>query len=133
MPRSFSQIYYHIFWTTKYRKPVISYSAENTIREIISKLAGELKGKLICLNSAWDHIHILVRLRPITSVASFMHLAKGRSARKLASAGHGINTMASRNYWQESYTVISVSPDQVGRVMQYIKIQKIHHRNWRGH
>lgn len=122
MPRAFSHIYYHFTWTTKYRASIINSRIESVTSDIVKKLVKEMWGELICLNSAWNHFHVLVRLPPSVSAAAFMNLAKGRSSRELK----GILR------WQEGYFVRSVSPGEIERVANYIRRQKIHHSCDRG-
>lgn len=82
-----------------------------------------MQGIALIINGTSDHVHMLVRIRPIQSVAEVARVVKTNSSRwvheKWPEAGFG---------WQTGYGVFSVSESNVAALKKYIDAQEEHHR-----
>ncbi len=124
MARTFHSLYYHVFWTTKYRDKIIRGSIEKYLFEFLNGKIDELGGSLIEANGVDDHIHILVRLTPRIPLSEIMHQVKGVSSREIK------RDLGSMDFaWQGGYGVKTVSPRHIHEVVRYIRNQKEHHRS----
>ena len=72
---------YHIVWCPKYRRKILTGEVEIALKEVIEKVASELRVKLLEMETNKDHIHLLVDVDPAFGVMNFIRAAKGRSAR----------------------------------------------------
>jgi REP element-mobilizing transposase RayT len=68
-----------------------------------------------------DHVHLLIQLPPVLSVAKAASLVKTNSSRWMND--HGMKFA-----WQEGYGDFSVSKSNLGVVERYIANQERHHR-----
>lgn len=78
------------------------------------------------INGIEDHVHCLVRVKPIQSVVKIVKQLKGSSSRWINSK----NVIEMPFAWQVGYGAISVSPSGINKVRQYIIHQERHHEEW---
>ena len=77
-------INYHVVWSVKYRRKVLSFEIENSLKEILMAVADD-KGFTIHLAEVGegDHVHCFVSAPPKLSVTYIVKMMKGISGRKL--------------------------------------------------
>ena len=125
----FLNAYVHFVWTTKNRTP---YLATPEIRlkvwwHILHN-ASE-KGIFIdFVNGYSDHCHCLISLKPNQKIEDCMQLIKGESAHWINKSNLLMETDYSHFGWQDEYYGVSVCPDDINRVREYIKNQEDHHK-----
>ena len=74
---------YHIVFAPKYRRMVIYGKIKKDIGKILRQLC-EFKGvEIIEAEACPDHIHMLVKIPPKMSIASFMGYLKGKSTLRI--------------------------------------------------
>lgn len=71
-----------------------------------------------------DHVHALVSLEPMQSVAGIAQFMKMESSRWLKEQQFVPDYFA----WQTDYFAVSVSESVLGRVRAYIRNQEVHHQ-----
>jgi putative transposase len=81
-----------------------------------------LGGVPIEINGVEDHVHLLVKIKPVIAVSDFLRELKS------ISSGRAKKKTAGRFAWQARYGAFTVSESQVGRVRLYIRNQEEHHR-----
>lgn len=120
---SYVKLYYHVVFGTKYRQSVISPDKEGELFALIMKLTQNKNGKLIRINAAYNHIHILVSLPSNLCVADYVRDVKRSTSMYIQ------ETRLFPKFWgwNKEYFATSVSEDVVGSVKQYIIGQKEHH------
>jgi REP element-mobilizing transposase RayT len=125
MPQSLAQIYLHIVFSTKDRRPLLS---DQIIR---GKLHGYLVGtceNLVCpplqIGGVEDHVHVLCRLGRTISVADLVRGLKLEASKWLKEQSADLADF----HWQAGYGAFSVSPAHVEALKQYIANQEEHHR-----
>jgi len=123
MPNTYTQLYYHAVFSTKYRKPSITPHLEERLYPYLNGIARGIGCTLIIGNGIEDHVHLLLRAPARLSVSSILKSLKGDSSRWVH------ETFASlKNFeWQVGYGAFSVSTSGVGNVKRYISNQKPHH------
>ncbi|MEN6496213.1 MAG: IS200/IS605 family transposase [Thermoguttaceae bacterium] len=124
MGHAFHQLYYHFAWATHAREPHIHPSYRPELLRIINDEIKKRGGWPIRHNAMFDHVHLLVRLRPTSAPSEFIGLLKGATA-------HRVNEEIRPKFklrWQEGYGVLSLRKDELEAVSRYIDNQEHHHR-----
>jgi putative transposase len=119
---SYSRLFYHFIWTTKQRLPLIDESNRSIIYEAIKKKVETVGGMVHTLNGMEDDIHLVASVPPTLALSKFIGEVKGVSsfvAAKATSEPFG---------WQSEYGVLTVSESHLATVINYVKMQKEHHR-----
>ena len=121
---TFTQTYYHITFTTKNRKPVLTFDRRDDLFRYIWGIIKNKKCHLYRINGVEDHLHILTSLHPTVCLSDFIKDVK-------LGASHWVKEeKAFRNftYWQDDYGAFTHSNSDVDRLIEYIKGQEEHHR-----
>jgi len=74
---------YHIVWTTKYRKPILTERRGKRVRDLIREICVAHNIKILKGHVSKDHIHIFISMPPQISVSKIAQLIKGKTSRKL--------------------------------------------------
>ena len=76
-------INYHVVWSVKYRRKILSAEIETYLKELVQKIASD-KGFTVHLFEAGegDHIHCFVSAPPKMSVTDIVKYLKGITGRK---------------------------------------------------
>lgn len=122
MSHSCIQIYLHIIFSTKDRRPLIYHEIEHRLHGYLAGIANEHKVPILEINGAKDHLHMLLKFSPNVQLATLMKELKCYSSGWMKKAGY--NDFR----WQEGYGAFSCSVNHVPKVKQYIHNQKEHHK-----
>ncbi len=120
---SYTNLLYHIVYATKSRSPLITLDLKTRLHGYLGGIVRGLGGVPIEINGMSEHVHLLVRLRPIISVSEFLSKLKSGSSLWAKRQTKG------RFAWQAKYGAFTVSESQVGKVRKYIRHQEKHHRS----
>ena len=123
MPHSYTNLKYHVVFSTKLRLPWISAELEPALYGYIGNVIRNKGGQSIEIGGIEDHVHILAGFPQSRSVAAMVGAIKSNSS----SFGKEESKSAAFS-WQEGYAAFTVSESQVSRVRRYIQRQKEHHR-----
>ena len=121
---AFTNLLFHIVYSTKYRKPVIEKSWQDNLYGYTGGIIRDHKGTLLCMGGVMDHVHLLAKLPPTIAVSDMLRLIKSNSSKM-------VNDMLRPRIpfeWQPGYAAFSVSESQYPRVRDYILNQEEHHR-----
>jgi REP element-mobilizing transposase RayT len=125
MPQSLAQIYLHLVFSTKERRP---YLQDRPLREELHAYLGgacnNLGCPVICVGGVEDHVHLCCRLGRSISVADFLMELKRESSKWIKAKGRDLSGF----HWQNGYGAFSLSPAQVEPLRHYITNQEEHHR-----
>ncbi len=125
MPQSLVQIYTHIVFSTKHRKPFLK---DQTLRETLhAYLVGacrNLESPSLIVGGVEDHVHILCRLSKTISVSVLIRELKRESSKWVKSESPRLTIFQ----WQSGYGAFSVSPSHVEGLKRYIANQVEHHK-----
>ena len=125
MPQSLAQIYLHIVFSTKERRPFLQHSAlRNETHKYIGGTCNNLDCPVLCVGGAADHVHLLCRLSRSVAVADLVKELKRDSSKWLKSKDAALADF----YWQNGYGAFSVSPGHDQALCEYIANQEEHHR-----
>ncbi len=125
MPQSLAQIYLHIVYSTKDRRPFL---ADLELRERThAYLAGICRNHdspAIIIGGVQDHVHLLCRLGRTITIADLVRELKRDSSKWAKEQAPGLGLFQ----WQAGYGTFSVSPSHVEPLKRYIARQDDHHR-----
>ena len=125
MGSTLSNLVYHVIFSTKNREPLINSKLCNALYGHIGGIIKSESAILLQIGGMPDHIHIVLKLKPVHSLSEIMKKLKGHSSK-------WVNEQAFLNErfsWQEGYAAFTVSESQIGAVVHYVKNQKSHHQN----
>ena len=121
---TFTNLLFHIVYSTKYRKPVIEKSWQDDLYGYTGGIIRDHKGTLLCMGGVSDHVHLLAKLSPTIAVSDMLRLIKSNSSKMV----NETMTLLIPFEWQPGYAAFSVSESQYPRVRDYILNQEEHHR-----
>ncbi|MBA2661030.1 MAG: IS200/IS605 family transposase [Bradymonadaceae bacterium] len=130
MSQTFHQVFLHLVWSTRKRQRLLIDDLEDFVHRRIREIADELDLDVLAINSAWDHIHVLVEWNTHVAIADAVREFKSRvtvewnALARDSGAGRLLK-------WQRGYGVVSVRKSDVPRVAEYIRLQKERHANRR--
>ena len=117
-------INYHVVWSVKYRRKVLSAEIESYLKELVQEIAAD-KGFTVHLFEAGegDHIHCFVSAPPKMSVTDLVKYLKGITGRKLFEKYPEIRQKLWKGQlWNHSYyveTIGSVSEENIRRYIEH--------------
>jgi REP element-mobilizing transposase RayT len=121
---TYTQIYYHIVFSTKDRVPaLVAEKRESLFRYIW----GILKNKgchLYRINGAEDHLHILTSLHPTVSLADLVKEIKTSTGKWIKEN----DLFPAFTHWQDGYGAFTIAHSEKDAVIEYIKGQQEHHK-----
>lgn len=120
-------IQYHIVWCVKYRRKVLNSEIEDSLHEILFKIAEDNGFQILELNGDEDYIHLLVNCSPQHYIPDMIKALKGVSARLLMKK-HGVylrDKLLGGHLWNPSYYVATVSENTEEQIGKYIQSQKV--------
>lgn len=119
---SYTSLNYHIVFSTKDRKPLLS---DEMIRAVCRYIGGILRnheGCLLTSNGMPEHLHLAVSLHPGTCLSDMLREIKAGSSKWVHENEH-----LAEFGWQDGYSAFSVSYSGLDKVIRYIDTQQEHH------
>ena len=124
MPQSFTNLIYHIVFSTKNRQPLITDDVKSRLYDYIGGTIRGTGGISLAINGMDDHVHVLTKLRPDKSVSDVLRDLKANSSGWM----HYVFPELKDFSWQTGYGAFTVSASQVEKVREYIANQEEHHK-----
>lgn len=119
---SYTNLNYHVVFSTKNHTPFLDDSEMIRLFEYMGGITKNMKATLLLAGGTTDHVHIAVRLHPEISIIEYVRTIKSNSSKWVH------DTIAKDFAWQEGYSAFSVSQSIIGKVIEYIRGQKEHHK-----
>src|SRR5882762_1805022 len=123
MSQSYTNLLYHIIFSTKDRKPFITENHQPRLYEYIGGILRGTGGISLGINGTEDHVHVLTKLRPDRALSDVLRDLKANATGWM----HDVFPALKDFSWQRGYAAFTVSQSNVGEVRQYIARQKEHH------
>ena len=115
---------YHLIMCVKYRNNVIDTQISNRLKEMFENIASQYNILLEEWNHDIDHVHILFRGQPNTSISKFINAYKSASSRIIKKEfPHIKQSLWKDMFWSQSYCLISTGGVTADIIQQYIKSQ----------
>ncbi|MFY9618870.1 MAG: IS200/IS605 family transposase [Pyrinomonadaceae bacterium] len=124
MPDSYTNLLYHIVFSTKDRRPLITPDYQVRLYDYLGGTIRKAGGISLELNGTEDHIHLLARLRPDCALSDILRDLKANATGWM----HDVFPSLKNFSWQRGYGAFTVSQSNVKEVRNYIARQKEHHR-----
>lgn len=124
MANTYSNIFYHIVFSTKGRKDTISPEIEARLWAYIGGIARKHGIIAVQVGGTENHIHVLILAKPKIAPSQIVQWLKGESSRWIHETFPEMHSFA----WQDGYGIFSVSKSNVPDVVEYIKNQREHHQ-----
>ena len=125
MANTYTQIYIHVVFAVEGRQSLIKSELNDELQKYITGVVSGQKQKLIAINNMPDHLHLLVGLRPDSSLSDLVRDIKANSSKFINQQRWGVGRFS----WQEGFGAFSCSRSQLGTVIRYIENQQKHHAN----
>jgi REP element-mobilizing transposase RayT len=121
---TFTQIYYHIVFSTKNREPVLRADGREELFRYIWGIIRNKNSHLYRINAVEDHWHTLSSLHPSVALADFIKDIK------VASNGWIKEQLLFPHFngWQDGYGAFTASHADKDRLIEYMNNQQEHHR-----
>ena len=124
MSDSYTNLLYHIVFSTKERRRLITPEYEVRLYDYIGGTLRRAGGISLELNGTSDHIHLLAKLRPDRALSDVLRDLKANATGWMHDVFPSLKNFA----WQRGYGAFTVSHSNVEEVRTYIARQKEHHR-----
>ena len=125
MGQSLVQIYVHIVFSTKRRKPFLDdRKFRDQAHGYLAGICKNLRSSALIVGGAEDHVHLLCRLSKTIDIADLIRDLKRDSSKWVKAE----QPRLAEFHWQQGYGAFSVSPSHVDALKKYIANQEEHHR-----
>ncbi len=121
---TYTQIYYHIVFSTKNRVRTLSADRREHLFRYIWGIVEKHQSHLYRIGGVEDHLHILMSLHPTKSLAGLVKDIKIASSLWIADQG----VFPNFTHWQDGYAAFTHSHDERNRLIEYINGQAEHHK-----
>ena len=121
----FHQLYYHIVWTTRGRRPTISRAIAVFLERIFRAISEQERIRVLALGMVSTHVHLLVRAHPMTSIPRLLQRLKGATS---TPANKELGLPQEKGLkWAQGYTIQTISPRSLASVQEYVLNQARRH------
>jgi REP element-mobilizing transposase RayT len=124
MPQSFTNLLYHLIFSTKDRLPLIKAEYQPRLYDYIGGVIRGTGGISLGINGMEDHVHVLAKLRPDRALSDVLRDLKANASGWM----HDLFPSLSDFCWQRGYGAFTVSQSHVAEVRRYIAQQDEHHK-----
>ena len=117
------KLYFHLTWSTHDRLPMIDRPTRDFLEPFIRRTAVQERAEVVQIAILRTHVHILVRTPPrfdLTRLAQVMKGGSSYAANRLPGNVVGLR-------WTRRYSVTTVSPRALPRVIGYLEEQDTRH------
>jgi REP element-mobilizing transposase RayT len=121
---TYTQICYHIVFSTKERQPVLRADRRQDLFRYIWGIVKNRESHLYRINGADDHVHVLTSLHPTINLADLVKDIKTASSLWIKDA----SAFPMFSHWQDGYAAFTHSQGEIGGLIKYINGQEEHHR-----
>src|SRR5262245_1450140 len=127
MANTYTNLHYHIIFSTKNRTQWIASDIESRIWEYMAGIARKNRIKALEFGGVEDHVHLVVGMPPTMAPSKAVQLLKGGSSIWIHETFPKLAAFA----WQDGYGAFTVSKSHLPDVIEYVQKQCVHRR--RGH
>jgi len=124
MPKSYTNLLYHLVFSTRDRKRLITTERRPRLYEYVGGIIREFGGISLAIGGIEDHLHLLAKLRPDKRLSDMIRDLKANSSGWM----HDVFPDAQDFCWQKGYGAFTVSTSLVPAVTAYIANQEQHHK-----
>jgi len=115
-------IIYHLIWTPKRRKPVLTGGIAADCESLIRRKCEEKGWTVLELSIQPDHVHLFVRVFPTVAAAEVVKECKGLTSHELRRAHPSLKRLPSM--WTRSYFASTAGNVSAETIRRYVEAQK---------
>jgi putative transposase len=108
MPQSYTQLLFHIIFSTKDRKPWIVEPIRSRLHAYLGGGIRDEGGVALAIGGVEDHVHVLARLRQDKAISAVIGAIKANSSGWIHRQFDDLSAFA----WQNGYAAFTVSKSQ---------------------
>ena len=123
MASTLTTLLYHALFSTKSRLILIREDSEPQLHVYMGGIARANGGVALEIGGTDNHVHMLLKIKPVMAVAEIIRLIKTGSSKWMNERA----TTTNRFGWQLGYGAFTVSESQMHILRIYIKNQRSHH------
>jgi putative transposase len=120
---TYTQIYYHIVFSTKNRDPVLTHERREELFRYIWGIVKNRNSRLHRINGTEDHLHIFSGLHPSCCLADLVRDIKTGASQWIRKN----KIFPGFTNWQDGYGAFTHGQNERERLIEYIKGQQDHH------
>ena len=124
MSGTYTNLLYHLVFSTKQRIPLITTALQEELYRYMGGIIRGQGGTLLEIGGMPDHVHLLAKFSPKKAVSDMLKDIKANSSKWVNEEKTSLRKFG----WQEGYAAFTVSESQVTQVVKYIRNQEEHHR-----
>lgn len=125
MANTYSQIYIHVVFATRYRENIISKEWRDDLHRYIAGIITNTGAKSLAVGGWNDHVHLFFGMPPTLLIPELVNRVKANSSKWV----NENRLMKGKFRWQSGYGAFSYSKNQRDIIIKYIKNQEEHHRS----
>ncbi|WP_307257417.1 IS200/IS605 family transposase, partial [Oikeobacillus pervagus] len=117
---------YHIVWSVKYRRKVLTSEIESYLKDLFQEIAQEKEFEIAMMEvGEQDHIHVFASAHPKIAPSYIVKMLKGISARKLFLKFPQLKKgLRGGHLWNSSFYIETVGSISEDVIRKYIENQK---------
>jgi len=124
MTHSLTSSLFHVVFSTKDRKNLISANLKPRLWSYLKGIAETNAFEALAVGGTQNHVHVLLRLPPTMAIAKAAQLLKGGSSKWIHDTFPTHHAFA----WQKGYGAFSIGVTGMTQTVAYIENQAVHHR-----
>lgn len=114
---------YHVIWTTKYRRAVLTEEIQNRLKYLIQEKEGEYLYSILEMDIMSDHVHLLIDINPQLGIYRIVGKIKSYTTNVLRKEFKELRTKLP-TLWTRSKFISTVGSVSLEVVKKYIENQK---------
>ena len=123
MSNTYTQITYQIVFSTYKREKTLTSNNRDRFYKYVWGILQKKKCHLYRIGGGSDHVHIITHLHPSIALASLVKDIKISSSLFIKDN----KLFTNFDGWQEGYGAFTYAYKDVGRLIEYVKNQEVHH------
>lgn len=125
MANTYTQLLYHIVFSTKERRPLISPEKRDDLLKYVWGISKNLDCHLYRVNAVEDHMHLVTHIHPSVAVADYIGKLKSSSTTWILNE----KKFPGWRGWQDGYGAFTHSIGEKERLTKYVIDQQEHHKH----
>ena len=118
-------MFFHVWFVTKYRKPVLDSKIEERLLTIIKEIVSKKDYKILEIGPNRDHIHILLELDKKEELPGVVRTLKTVTAKKILEEETPHSRVGNvKHLWARRYGYKEIEQEALDTVKKYIRNQK---------
>ena len=123
-PHTVFDLKYHLVWTTKYKKPILTGKIGVRVRDLIREVCKTHDVQIIRGHVSKEHIHLFISIPPQISISKFAQYVKGKTSRKILQENPSLNKKFwGQHFWSRGYFAATSGAITDEMIIEYIENQ----------